>query len=151
MAGEDEAYRQAVKRLPCCMCGKPPLNEAHHHRHAGAGGGQKAHDHLSMPLCLRCHHDLHALSGAFKGFTREMITEWQDKRVGLTWFLIKGTYDGCPLLPVVVPKDSKDAALANTATDFLRWRLCPGCRSESGEHTFRRGCTLREELDDEAF
>lgn len=97
MAGEDPKYVAAVKRLLCSMCGKPGPNEAHHHRHAGAGRGQKAHDHLSMAMCLRCHHDLHALSGVFKGFTRAMITEWQDKRVGLTWRLIKGTWDGCPL------------------------------------------------------
>ncbi len=123
MSDEDPKYRDAVKRLPCASCQRPPPSECHHHRHAGAGMGKKAHDHLGMPMCLRCHHDFHGVCGPFRGYSRAMLTEWQDKQVGLTWRLIKGTFDGCPLLPVVVPVDSVDAELASTATSFVRHQL----------------------------
>ena len=96
MAGEDDAYRAAVTRLPCSMCQRPGPNQCHHAKQ-GTGKGQRAHDHRSMSLCLRCHHDRHALSGSFKGWTRDRIREWEDIQIGKTWFAIKGTWDGCPL------------------------------------------------------
>lgn len=54
MAGEDRAYSDRVRDLPCAMCGKRGRSEQHHR--SGAGMGLRAHDHDSMPLCWRCHH-----------------------------------------------------------------------------------------------
>lgn len=49
-----------VKELPCVACHKP-CQEAHHIRMSPiTGGGQKASDWLTMPMCAACHRELHA-------------------------------------------------------------------------------------------
>ena len=52
------------KELICCSCGiRDDTIVGHHLRGAemglGAGVGQKADDFLVMPLCFRCHNDMH--------------------------------------------------------------------------------------------
>lgn len=82
MANEDDAYRAWVTRQPCAMCGKAPPSQCHHR--TGAGLALRAHDHQSMPLCPLCHHDLHALSGRFKGWSRGQLRLWQEDKVNET-------------------------------------------------------------------
>lgn len=49
-----------VKQLPCVACQTMPC-EAHHIRQGGiSGGSQKASDWFTIPLCPRCHRELHA-------------------------------------------------------------------------------------------
>ena len=55
-------YMRAVKQLPCCACGSPPPNDAHHCIH-DRYGTRKASDFDTVPLCRSCHqgpHGIHA-------------------------------------------------------------------------------------------
>ena len=69
--------------MHCHQCGRPPPSEAHHR--TGAGMGLKAKDDLTMPLCPTCHVEFHALSGPFKGMTREQARAWQDEAIDRYW------------------------------------------------------------------
>ena len=49
----DEAYKAAVRALPCYQCGHPAPSEPDH---MGARGyGQKAPDSTCVPMCRVCH------------------------------------------------------------------------------------------------
>ena len=48
------AYMQAVKMLPCVVCGAPGPNEAHHCIN-GRHGSRKASDFDTIPLCQSDH------------------------------------------------------------------------------------------------
>lgn len=78
--GRDPKWLAWVRTFPCCKCGRPGPSEAHHTTF-GRGKGQKAPDRESMPLCLRCHHGLHSVSGEFKGFNQEQLRAWQGEQV----------------------------------------------------------------------
>lgn len=55
-------YMQAVKQLPCCVCGSAPPNDAHHCI-SDRYGTRKASDFETVPLCKECHqgpHGVHA-------------------------------------------------------------------------------------------
>lgn len=41
----------------------------------------RAHDHEAMPLCVRCHRDLHDLRGIFEGWKRDKLRLWQAARI----------------------------------------------------------------------
>ena len=61
---EDKKYREWVATLHCANCNiKDETIVGHHLAHILAphcgGGGQKAADYLSMPLCYVCHNKLH--------------------------------------------------------------------------------------------
>jgi hypothetical protein len=62
----DEAYLAWVRNRRCCVCHKG-ATEAHHHTLDHRGMGQKVHDYLAIPLCTRCHRQLHdtATVGAY--------------------------------------------------------------------------------------
>lgn len=68
--------------------------------------GLKADDRDTLPLCLRCHHDLHALSGSFKGWSKQQLRDWQVAQVEGTLELLgmlSPDYDDCfctPRMPV---------------------------------------------------
>lgn len=72
----DAAFLAFVRRQPCAMTGAQPPSHAHHPR-TGTGTALKPHDSTAIPLSLVAHHDLHALSGAFKGWKREQLREWE--------------------------------------------------------------------------
>ena len=87
--GIDLAYRRRVRALPCAArdLGTPcrgPI-DPHHPRHLASGMGTKAPDRCAIPLC-RWHHvyELHAVSGAFKGWRRARLVAWQDQQVAAT-------------------------------------------------------------------
>ena len=75
----DDAYLAWLRTLPCACCDAPPPSHAHHS--TGAGLALKAPDREAMPLKPEHHHDLHALAGSFKGWTRERLREWQAEQV----------------------------------------------------------------------
>lgn len=99
MADEDRVYTDWLRKQACCNCGTDQDVQVHHHTNgstaplfpiedeplgsleAPRGRGQRAHDHWGMPLCLRCHHDLHALAGSFRKMTGRQRREWQDGQV----------------------------------------------------------------------
>ena len=53
-----ERYLAYVRTLPCCCCETDPPNDPHHV--GGRGMGTKEHDYCAVPLCRRCHDEIHA-------------------------------------------------------------------------------------------
>jgi len=49
-------YMQAVKQLPCCVCGKPGPSDAHHVIHDRYGTARVS-DWNTVPLCKAHHQD----------------------------------------------------------------------------------------------
>ncbi|EIC84704.1 DUF968 domain-containing protein [Serratia sp. M24T3] len=57
---ENAKYTQWVKHQACCGCGGQ-ADDPHHITGNGLGGmATKAHDLFAIPLCRRCHDELHA-------------------------------------------------------------------------------------------
>ena len=102
MADEDPQYLEWIRKQPCICCESPAPSHPHHHtrglqtecagcgvvhtltkdgKQGGRGKGTRAHDHDAMPMCFKCHRNLHDLAGRFRGFTKERLREWQDGRV----------------------------------------------------------------------
>lgn len=57
------AYLDFVRSLPCCACGAvSDETQAHHIKGRGqmSGVGLKAGDQWAMPMCPRCHAELHS-------------------------------------------------------------------------------------------
>lgn len=82
MAGEDPEHLARIRALPCCIgveCEGPV--EAHHSTGRGRGMSQKNHDHCTMPLCHKHHHELHRACGHFRGLTRQDRQHWQELMV----------------------------------------------------------------------
>ena len=54
---ENKKLLAFVRGLPCIRCRKPGPSDAHHVKGIGylSGGGLKAPDWATMPLCLTCH------------------------------------------------------------------------------------------------
>lgn len=75
MANEDPKYADWVRSQPCCSCGADGPSQLHHM--TGAGMGLRAHDHLGMPMCGRCHMEFHDSSGGFKHWTKDTKRVWQ--------------------------------------------------------------------------
>lgn len=84
MAGEDDDYTAWVRRQRCRVPGQTCTNpaEVHHPRH-NVGLAQRAHDHRALALCHQHHADLHALSGPFKGWVRDMVRAYCDEEGAL--------------------------------------------------------------------
>ena len=52
----DEEYLEHIRRLPCMICGKQHVSEAHHLKDMELCGlTQKAPDAFAIPLCHNCH------------------------------------------------------------------------------------------------
>lgn len=65
MRHKDDRYLRWVRTLPCSHCGNPEA-EPHHIIGIGASGmGTKADDIHTMPLCRRCHDEVHRDQGAW--------------------------------------------------------------------------------------
>jgi hypothetical protein len=56
-----EKYLNFVCAKPCIKCGLPEPSDAHHLINLGNGGvGTKDCDGMTIPLCRKCHQELHA-------------------------------------------------------------------------------------------
>ena len=75
----DLEYLQFVRSLPCCKCGRFPV-EAHH---AGDRAyGRKAEDRSAIPLCaVPCHADISKLN---EFPSKEARREWIDEKISET-------------------------------------------------------------------
>ncbi|WP_140921091.1 DUF968 domain-containing protein [Limnobaculum xujianqingii] len=63
---ECEQYTRWVKTQPCCGCGAT-ADDPHHVIGHGLGGmGTKVHDLFVLPLCRRCHGEIHADTKAWE-------------------------------------------------------------------------------------
>lgn len=57
---QDKAWKNHVQSQPCLFCGRTPAGEAHHVRFGHkAGMGTKPDDYRTIPLCHKCHDDVH--------------------------------------------------------------------------------------------
>ena len=52
-------YMDAVKRLPCVACNAPADDPHHPHGVGFRGAGTKTPDLWVIPLCRKCHDELH--------------------------------------------------------------------------------------------
>lgn len=61
-SGDDPAYLDAVRRLPCCICQEYGMQQLSfttaHHCIMGRGGNRKTPDRMAIPLCCG-HHQGH--------------------------------------------------------------------------------------------
>ena len=56
-----EKHLERVRNLSCLICESPPRSDPHHLTHAEKTGlGLKVGDHLTVPLCRKCHTRLHS-------------------------------------------------------------------------------------------
>jgi hypothetical protein len=57
----NERALEAVRQMPCCICGDDTSVEAHHPRVGLFALGMKNDDEAAVPLCGRHHRELHAM------------------------------------------------------------------------------------------
>lgn len=90
MAGEDPAYMEYLRGLPCRVCGG---RVGHPHHKMGAGMALRSHDREAINLCgdgsRGCHGALHGLSGPFKGWDKARRRAWEAAAV----FELQEDYD----------------------------------------------------------
>jgi hypothetical protein len=79
MAGEDLEYTDHLHQQACSMIGHGQCIGVIHVHHAPGrkGIGQRNPDDTGKPLCAGHHTQRHALSGPFKGWTKETIRKWE--------------------------------------------------------------------------
>lgn len=82
---ENPAHLDLVRLLPCCArhLGKCLGIIVAHHR-TGAPMGMKVGDDETMPLCWKHHGELHSLAGAFKGWLKKRLRDWQTEMIEQT-------------------------------------------------------------------
>jgi hypothetical protein len=86
MANEDPTYLAWLRHQRCCAPGPAhPGGDPHHATHlengGGVGMGMRGHDHRAIPLCRRCHTDLHAMAGAFRAWNRDFLRAWTELKI----------------------------------------------------------------------
>lgn len=88
---ECEKYTRWVKTQECCNC-RQPADDPHHIIGHGQGGmGTKAHDLFVIPLCRRCHGEIHADTKAWEqkhGSQIELLFRFLDRALGIGAILI---------------------------------------------------------------
>lgn len=73
----NKKYLDWIKTIPCCICLKPPLSDPHHVNEDGKGGkGIKCSDYRAIPLCHKCHVDIHQLGK--RSFAVEHAANYED-------------------------------------------------------------------------
>jgi len=81
MANEDRYYICWLGVQTCCATDCRNKSGPPHHPRHDVGMGMRAHDHRAVPLCPECHESIHRLTwGTFKGWTRDMVREFMDKK-----------------------------------------------------------------------
>ena len=57
---KSRTHMARVAALECCICGRSPVQVHHLRTPEFSGGGQKASDLFTIPLCKPCHDNFHA-------------------------------------------------------------------------------------------
>jgi len=81
-----EKYTRWVKAQPCAGCGNPADDPHHIIDHGFGGTGTKPHDLFIIPLCRRCHDEVHKNTAAFEehhGSQLEMVLQTLDRALAL--------------------------------------------------------------------
>lgn len=77
----DRKRLEAIRKLPCVVCGKPNSQAAHSNfGEHGKCKSRKADDKYTIPLCHSCHSDF----DQYKTMGREESKEWFDKMLEKT-------------------------------------------------------------------
>ena len=77
----DHKRLAAIRKLPCVVCGRSPVDAAHSNQsNHGKGMGLKACDSKTIPLC-RNHHVEY---DQFQKMNRSQSVEWFDKMLEKT-------------------------------------------------------------------
>lgn len=96
---QGKEYMAMVKRLPCCICGKPGPSDAHHCFH-DRYGTRRARDMDVIPLCKEHHQDgpeaihngkatwrlKHGPDYGYIPQTRELVERMIDDEILGKWF-----------------------------------------------------------------
>ena len=71
----------AIRKLPCVVCGRSPVDAAHSNQSAhNKGLGIKASDEFTIPLCRQHHIEY----DQFQKMNRSQSVEWFDKMLEKT-------------------------------------------------------------------
>lgn len=85
---ESEKYTRWVKTQQCCGCGSP-ADDPHHIINSGlglGGVGTKTHDLFVIPLCRRCHDELHRDVSAWErqhGSQVTLLVQFLNRALGI--------------------------------------------------------------------
>ena len=73
----DSKRLAAIRKLPCIRCGNPNSQAAHSNsaKH-GKGGGIKADDSFTVPLCHVCHSDFDQYKLGNREQSEAMFEKW---------------------------------------------------------------------------
>lgn len=76
----------AIRKLPCVVCGRSPVDAAHSNQSAhNKGLGIKASDEFTIPLCRQHHIEY----DQFQKMNRSESVEWFDKMLEKTELMLK--------------------------------------------------------------
>ena len=77
----DHKRLAAIRKLPCVVCGRSPVDAAHSNQSAhNKGLGIKASDEFTIPLCRQHHIEY----DQFQKMNRSQSVEWFDKMLEKT-------------------------------------------------------------------
>ena len=77
----DRKRLAAIRKLPCVVCGRSPVDAAHSNQSAhNKGLGIKASDEFTIPLCRQHHIEY----DQFQKMNRSESVEWFDKMLEKT-------------------------------------------------------------------
>jgi len=91
MGKKDPEHLKLVRTYPCCVkrsdCPVVPGKESdlEHfgvvmpHHPIGGGMALKTDDTRAMPLCARHHDDCHQYRGVFRGWTKAIMKNWENR------------------------------------------------------------------------
>ena len=91
----DEAYKDWIRSLRCCACGRGPRCEAAHVGHDG-GKKQKCSDYATVPLCHVCHRtgprSFHGLNGGARAFAAMWCLDFDAlvERYNMAYCVVRG-------------------------------------------------------------
>ena len=72
---------KALRGLPCCRCGKSPIQVAHSNFYEhGKSRGKKAYDKYTIPLCHSCHQWF----DQYQQMSRADSKKWFDEKLNNT-------------------------------------------------------------------
>ena len=69
----DSQYLAWIRTLGCAACGE--LRDIHAHHTKTGGMGIKASDYTAIPLCPRCHNEVHQHTGKGGYFKPEILEQ----------------------------------------------------------------------------
>ena len=87
----DRKRLAAIRKLPCVVCGRSPVDAAHSNQSAhNKGLGIKASDEFTIPLCRQHHIEY----DQFQKMNRSESVEWFDKMLEKTERMLNLKDDG---------------------------------------------------------